>query len=142
MQDSTTSLEQGSLCLKKNNQTGELELSYEGKIILENNTEQYTLSSGTYIAGTSGALSGQYFHLNTDTQTFRMGGSIAMSFAIFGTYEFDGSKLTLTTDAKDPNVYVFYLNEKDGFVYNGSESDVKEYDWIEDGQVFGLRSTE
>ena len=113
------------------------------------NTEEFTLSSGIYIAGikpedadpTSGALSGQYFHLNTDTRTFRMGGSIAMSFAIFGTYEFDGSKLTLTTDADNPNSYVFYLNEKGGFVYNESESKVEEHNWIEDGLVFGLRST-
>lgn len=144
-------IEQGALHLSENNQTGEMELSYWFNASSENNpnTEEFTLSSGIYIAGikpedadpTSGALSGQYFHLNTDTRTFRMGGSIAMSFAIFGTYEFDGSKLTLTTDADNPNSYVFYLNEKGGFVYNESESNVEEHNWIKDGLVFGLRST-
>lgn len=146
VQDSTAALEQGSLCLKKDSQTGELELSYEGKIILESNTEQYTLSSGVYLAGikpedadpTSGDLMGQYFHLDTETQRFHMGESLLMSFALFGTYEFDGTKLILTTESDNPEVYVFCLNEKGSLVYNESESNVTQHNWIKDGMAFGL----
>ncbi len=137
-------LEQGVLCLKEDNQTGKLELTYNKA------NEKYTLSSGIYLAGikpedadpTSGDLMGQYFSLDTKTQTFQMGESLRMSFAIFGTYEFDGTKLTLATGDESSDVYVLYLNDKGSFVYNESESDVIKYKWIKDGMAFGLMPQE
>jgi len=145
-------IEQGALHLSKNNLTGEMELSYWFNASSENNpnTEEFTLSSGVYLGGikpedadpTSGELMGQYFHLETETQMFRMGESLLMSFALFGTYEFDGTKLILTTGSNNPEIYVFYLNEKGSFVYNESESNVTQHKWIKDGMAFGLMPEE
>ena len=63
-----------------------------------------------------------------------------MSFALFGKYEFDGTKLTLSVDISDnTDKYVFFLNQYGSFVYDENASTVtSEYGWFKDGMVFGL----
>ena len=105
------------------------------------------LKSGTYLAGTnyvpptsSSIGLYPYFYLNTDRKEFHMGKSPIMSFALFGKYEFDGTKLTLSVDISDnTDKYVFFLNQYGSFVYDENASTVtSEYGWFKDGMVFGL----
>lgn len=135
---------QGPIVLEENSESGELYL----KILSENSNEViYELSSGIYLAGvekdtyppTASTGEWPYIYIDASTKDFRIGQSLLMSYAIFGTYEFDGTKLTLFVgDNHQGDKYVLYINEYGNFEYNEDESDVSEHQWLKEGMVFGL----
>lgn len=141
-------VEQGGLAIRKNSSSGEPEL-----LIVPTNSfkENYVLKSGNYLAGmsevtpptSSDSLLSPYINIDTERKGFMTGECMLMSYAKFGTYEFDGSILTLKVGGEDENsdIYVLYLNQYGGFVYDEAASTlVSESQWFKNGMVFSLVS--
>lgn len=135
-------VEQGGLAIKGTSKEAELVL-----VPTQSFKESFVLKSGAYLAGTeyvpptsSGSGLYPYFYLDTARKEFYMGQSLAMSFALSGTYEFDGEKLTLSVDEEDASdVYILYLNQYGSFIYDETASTVvSEYGWLKNGMAFGL----
>ena len=141
-------VERGGLAIRKNSDTDKMELVIVPTEIYK---ENYVLRSGSYEAGVNEAqpptssigVLWPYFYLNTTTKEVRICENMLMSFARFGTYEFDGSKLTHTigVDEKTADVYVLYLNQYGGFVYDEASSTlISDKQWFKDGMVFGRKT--
>ena len=104
--------------------------------------DEVMLKNGTYYLQDpeTGGVNTPYLNINTKDQTFMTGRGMIFSFALFGSYEADGSVYSLKTEAPDEKTIVLKaLSEDELQVVSLEGFDPEQYIfWMQEGEVYAF----
>ncbi len=104
--------------------------------------DEVMLKNGTYYLQDpeTGGVNTPYLNINTKDQTFMTGRGMIFSFALFGSYEADGSVYTLKTEAPDEKTIVLKAISEVELQVVSLEGFVPEQYifWMQEGEVYAF----